>query len=74
MSIHYFIVNKADVTRNIFNKSIQTNVYTIRKSMDGLKWILKFKDRDVPIELFNLGYSRLTSDQMREQIRNSGDW
>lgn len=71
---HYFVVYKEDITQDLIDRSLQNNAFTIRKALDGSKWILKFDSSNTPLILYSLGYKSLSKIEMLSTIDNSGEW
>lgn len=74
MNIKYVIVNRTDISQSILDKSEQTNPFTVRKSNDLSRWILKFKEDQIPLQLFTLGYIPKTKEEIIHIIENESDW
>ena len=66
----WVIVNVSDITDEMINNAIQTNVSTLRKSLDNSKAILKW-DGDTP-SCFD-GMTTYTHSEIRAELAGS-DW
>ena len=68
--IVYFLPDKADVTDEIFNKSMNSSSgpLGVRESVDGLKIVLKFDPCCIPYSLVGKNYGPYTHDEVLEEL------
>lgn len=66
-----FIVNREDITQELIDQSLQDNVFTIRKSLDESKWILRYDPKKIPLTLYTMGYKPYTEESLLSEIENN---
>lgn len=68
----YFIVNVSDLTNDMLEMSMNSNnPFYLRKSADGTKVIIKCSCSSASVDLFKLGVSAMTADQVRAYVRDT---
>lgn len=68
----YFVMNKLDVTNEIFDRSINHSPLTSRYSLNKIQVIISFNDDNtLPFELLAQGLVHYSEEEMLEYISNN---
>lgn len=64
----YVKIKIVDITQEIIDRSMTTNVFNLKKTLDGVHTLLEFDQTNIPIDLILLGYSILSENDARTEL------